>query len=112
MTTGIRSLQSVIYGGSGRLTAVEMCNRRRIVNIYVGNLSFDASDEDLRNGFSEYGQVASATIIMDKATGKSRGFGFVVMNNDTEAQAAINGMNGKDLCGRRLKVNEAKPRSA
>jgi len=81
------------------------------VNIYVGNLSFDATEEDLRQAFQSFGQVASVSIIQDKFSGKSRGFGFVEMPNKAEADKAIAGMNGKDIKGRALKVNEAKPRT-
>jgi cold-inducible RNA-binding protein len=81
------------------------------VNIYVGNLSFEVTEEDLQQAFSAFGQVASASLIKDKFTGQSRGFGFVEMPNSTEAQAAIAGLNGKDLKGRALNVNEARPRT-
>jgi len=81
------------------------------MNIYVGNLSYDVAEDDLRQAFEGFGQVASATIIMDKFTGKSRGFGFVEMPVKDEAKAAITGMNGKELKGRTLNVNEARPRS-
>jgi RNA recognition motif-containing protein len=80
------------------------------MNIYIGNLSYKASEEELRQAFEAYGQVSSVAIIKDAATGQSRGFAFVEMPNDAEGQAAINGMNGKDLNGRPLKVNEARPR--
>jgi RNA recognition motif-containing protein len=80
------------------------------MNIYVGNLSHDASDEDLRQAFETFGQVSSATIIKDKFSGESRGFGFVEMPTQTEAQAAITGLNGQELKGRALKVSEARPR--
>jgi len=80
------------------------------MNIYVGNLSRDVTEDDLRQAFGAFGQVASATVIRDKFSGESRGFGFVEMPAKEEAQAAINGMNGKDLKGRALNVNEARPR--
>lgn len=80
------------------------------MNIYVGNLSRDVSDEELRQAFAAFGQVSSATIIKDKFSGDSRGFGFVEMPNNTEAQAAIAGLNGKELKGRALNINEARPR--
>jgi RNA recognition motif-containing protein len=80
------------------------------MNIYVGNLSYKASEEELSQAFSAYGQVSSAAIIKDAATGQSRGFAFVEMPNAAEGQAAIIGMNGKELNGRALKVNEARPR--
>jgi len=81
------------------------------MNIYVGNLPREANEDDLRQAFEAYGQVASAKIITDKFTGASRGFGFVEMPNSPEAQSAINGLDGTDLKGRALKVNEARPRS-
>lgn len=80
------------------------------MNIYVGNLSYEVTEEDLRAGFGAFGQVDRATIIMDKFTGKSKGFGFVEMPAAAEAQSAIANMNGKDLKGRALNVNEARPR--
>jgi RNA recognition motif-containing protein len=81
------------------------------MNIYVGNLSYQAGDEDLRQAFAAYGTVDSANVIMDKFSGRSRGFGFVEMPNDDEARTAIAELNGKDLMDRPLKVNEARPRT-
>src|SRR3972149_5244572 len=81
------------------------------MNIYVGNLSYDTTEDDLRMAFERFGQVTSATLIKDKYTGKSRGFGFVEMPSDEEAQAAIQGLNGTELTGRTLTVNEARPRT-
>jgi len=81
------------------------------MNIYVGNLSGDVSDEDLRQAFEAFGQVASATVIKDKFSGESRGFGFVEMPSKNEAHLAIEGLNGKDLKGQSLNVNEARPRT-
>jgi RNA recognition motif-containing protein len=81
------------------------------VNIYVGNLSRDVSEAELREAFQAFGEVSSASIIKDKFTGESRGFGFVEMPNKSEADAAISGMNGKDLKGRAISVNEARPRT-
>ncbi len=81
------------------------------MNIYVGNLPREATEDDLRQAFEAFGQVSSAKIITDKFTGDSRGFGFVEMSNSTEAQAALTGLDGKDLKGRTLKVNEARPRT-
>jgi len=80
------------------------------MNIYVGNLSRQVSEEDLRQAFEAFGQVASTTIIKDKFSGESRGFGFVEMPARSEAQAAIAGLNGQELKGRTLTVNEARPR--
>ena len=81
------------------------------MNIYVGNLSPEVTEDDLRKAFDEFGQVVSVTIIKDKFSGESRGFGFVEVHSKTEAQSAINGLNGKELKGRTLSVNEARPRS-
>lgn len=80
------------------------------MNIYVGNLPWKATEDSLKEEFSTFGQVVSVKIITDKFTGKSKGFGFVEMANDAEAQNAISQMNGKDYMGRNLRVNEAKPR--
>jgi len=77
------------------------------MNIYIGNLSLEATVEDLRHAFEGFGQVVSATIITDRITGRSRGFGFVEMPNKAEARATISGLNGKDLKARRIIVNEA-----
>lgn len=78
--------------------------------LYVGNLTYDTSDSDLQRLFEEFGTVASAQVIADRETGRSKGFGFVEMGSDQEAQAAINALNGKEVGGRALTVNEAKPR--
>ncbi len=80
------------------------------MNIFVGNLNFDTSDGDLNTAFSQFGTVDSAQVIKDRDSGRSRGFGFVEMSNDDEARNAIKDMNGVDLAGRQLTVNEAKPR--
>ena len=81
------------------------------MNIYVGNLSYKISEDDLRSAFESFGQVESAAIIKDKYSGQSKGFGFVEMPSAEEAQSAISGLNGKELKGRAIKVNEARPRS-
>lgn len=81
------------------------------MNIFVGNLSRDVTEEDLREAFSAFGQVSKVTILKDKFSGEPRGFGFVEMPAKAEAQAAINGMNQKDLKGRALNVNEARPKT-
>lgn len=78
--------------------------------LYVGNLGYDVTDADLQQLFSQHGSVGSASVIMDRSTGRSKGFGFVEMSSDAEAQAAIAALNGKDFSGRDLTVNEAKPR--
>ena len=80
------------------------------MNIYVGNLSRDAAEQDLQTAFASFGQVASAVIIKDKFSGESRGFGFVEMPAKEEAEAAIAGLNGKDIKGRAISVNEARPK--
>ena len=77
--------------------------------LYVGNLPFTYTEQELSDLFSEYGTVSSAKLITDRETGRSRGFGFVEFENDAEAEAAIEGANGKDLGGRPLVVNEARP---
>jgi RNA recognition motif-containing protein len=81
------------------------------MNIYVGNISRTATEQDLKEAFEAFGAVQSAAIIKDKFSGESRGFGFVEMPNKDEADKAISGLNGKDLKGRTLTVNEAKPRT-
>ena len=81
------------------------------MNIYVGNLSYDLTEEDLKQSFAAFGEVASVRIITDNYSGRSKGFGFVEMPDSAEAQAAIDGLDGKDLQGRPLKVNKAKARS-
>jgi RNA recognition motif-containing protein len=78
--------------------------------LYVGNLAYSIRDEDLQQSFSQFGTVTSAKVMMDRDTGRSKGFGFVEMGSDAEAQSAINGMNGQPLQGRALVVNEARPR--
>jgi RNA recognition motif-containing protein len=78
--------------------------------LYVGNLSYNISASDLEKLFADHGTVLSAQVIADRATGRSKGFGFVEMSNDDEAQAAISALNGKDYEGRALTVNEARPR--
>ncbi len=80
------------------------------MRIYVGNIPNQATEDDLQTAFTAYGQVASAQIIVDRFSGQPRGFGFVEMPNSAEGQAAIAGLNGKDLKGRALAVNEARPR--
>ena len=82
------------------------------MKLYVGNLSFKTTDDALREAFEPFGQVASAQVVMERETGRSRGFGFVEMPNDAEARKAIEAMHGKDMDGRNLTVNEAKPREA
>jgi RNA recognition motif-containing protein len=78
--------------------------------LYVGNLSYNVRDDDLQQAFAQFGTVASAKVMMDRETGRSKGFGFVEMGSDAEAQSAINGMNGQAIDGRAIVVNEARPR--
>ena len=78
--------------------------------LYVGNLAYSIRDDDLQQAFSQFGTVTSAKVMMDRETGRSKGFGFVEMGSDAEAQAAIRGLNGKSVDGRALVVNEARPK--
>ena len=80
------------------------------MKIYVGNLSFQTTEDQLRQMFEEHGQVSSASLVMDRETGRPRGFGFVEMNDDAQARAAMAALHGKNVDGRDLTVNEAKPR--
>jgi len=81
------------------------------VNIYVGNLPYSTTEADLRQAFEAHGTVESVNIIQDRETGRSKGFGFVVMPDNAAGQAAINTLNDKDMGGRKIKVNEARPRT-
>lgn len=81
------------------------------MNIYVGNLSYGVDDAALQTMFGEFGEVTSAQVVMDRETGRSRGFGFVEMPDKTEAEAAMKALNGKDIDGRALTVNEARPKA-
>jgi RNA recognition motif-containing protein len=85
--------------------------RRMIMNIYVGNLSYEATDITIREAFESFGQVTSARVIKDKYSGQSRGFGFVEMPAQSQAQTAIRSLNGKDLLGKEISVKEARPRA-
>jgi len=82
-----------------------------VKNLYVGNLSFSTTENDLRDMFAPYGNVERASLVNDRDTGRSRGFGFVEMTNDSEAAAAISALNGKETNGRPLTVNEARPKA-
>ncbi|NTV98810.1 MAG: RNA-binding protein [Chlorobiaceae bacterium] len=82
------------------------------MNIYVGNLDYGITDSTLRNTFSGFGEVSNANVIIDKFTGRSKGFGFIEMPNDAEALEAISALNDSDLNGRTIKVNEAKPKES
>lgn len=81
------------------------------MNIYVGNIPHAASESDLRTAFEAFGEVSRANIVKDRDTGQPRGFGFVEMPNQAEAQAAMNGLNGQEMMGRTLTVNEARPKT-
>ncbi|MBV5272861.1 MAG: RNA-binding protein [Lamprocystis purpurea] len=81
------------------------------MNIYVGNLPFSITDADLRETFSRFGEVSQVNLISDKFTGESKGFGFVEMANNSQADAAIKGLNGTDMKGRNITVNQAKPKT-
>ncbi len=80
------------------------------MNIYVGNLSYGMSEDELREAFGAFGEVSSVKILMDRESGRSRGFGFVEMPNANEAESAIAQLNGKDVGGRALRINEARPK--
>jgi RNA recognition motif-containing protein len=81
------------------------------MNLYVGNLSYQMTDDDLHNAFAAYGEVSSAKIIIDRETGRSKGFGFVEMPDDAEAEAAIKALDNSEIGGRSIKVNQARPRT-
>jgi RNA recognition motif-containing protein len=82
------------------------------MNIYIGNLAYNATEDDLRATFEEYGAVSSVRIIMDRETGRSKGFAFVEMPNDAEGRAALEGASGADIRGRAIRADEARPREA
>ena len=82
----------------------------RRINIYVGNLAFEATEEAMETAFAEYGEVSSARVVVDRFSGRSRGFGFVEMKDDTDAETAIQALNGKEFQGGELTVNQARPR--
>ncbi|MFC1824315.1 RNA recognition motif domain-containing protein [Thermodesulfobacteriota bacterium] len=81
------------------------------MNIYVGNLSYEVTEEDLKESFEVFGEVETVKVLKDNYSGRSKGFGFVEMSNNSEAQSAIDGLNDKELKGRTLKVNTARPRT-
>ena len=81
------------------------------MNIYVGNLSYEVTEEDLKEAFGVFGEVETVRVLKDNYSGRSKGFGFVEMSNNADAQSAINGLNDKELKGRTLKVNKARPRT-
>jgi RNA recognition motif-containing protein len=84
--------------------------KEQIMDIYVGNLSYEVGDSELQSHFEKFGKVASARVVMDRATGRSKGFGFVEMPDRAEAEKAIAGTNGADMMGRPLRVNESQPK--
>ncbi len=88
-----------------------MCSRGKIMNIYVGNLPYSVTEDDLRAAFADFGEVSSASVIMDRMSGQSKGFGFVEMPSDSEADEAINALNDSAFNGRNIKVNQARPRN-
>ncbi len=98
-------------GRRDRADVARQEGKNETMNIYVGNLSYDATDNDLQTAFSAYGSVRTAQVVKDRETGRSRGFGFVEMDNQAEAESAIRGLNGTDLRGRSLTVNQAKPQA-
>jgi RNA recognition motif-containing protein len=95
----------------GKVRIYHLLQKEIRMNIYVGNLSLEVTEEDLQLSFKPFGQIESATIIKDKHSGQSRGFGFVEMASKAEGQSAIDGLNGTELKGRTLKVNEARTRT-
>ena len=99
--------------GAGMVSGVLFCEKERNLkrmNIYVGNLPYGINRDQLRDVFAAYGEVAAARIVTDRETGRSKGFGFVEMNNEEEAKKAIEALNGNDIGGRKAVVNEARPR--
>ena len=112
--SSLRTLIMAVAGKQGKRYVLEILEdetKKAIMNIYVGNLSGDVGDDDLRQAFEAFGQVASVTVIKNKFSGESRGFGFVGMPSKDEGQSAIEALNGKDLKGQSLTVNEARPRT-
>jgi RNA recognition motif-containing protein len=87
-------------------------SKETTMNLYVGNLPYRITEDQLRSAFEEFGNVSSCTIIKDKVTGQSKGFGFLEMPEHSEAEAAISNLNGRDLMGRKINVNEARPRES
>ncbi len=97
---------------SWKVTCTILYNQKEVsMNIYVGNLSYEVNEEDLKKAFEDFGQVESVKIIMDRYSGQSKGFGFVEMPSQAEGQSAIDGLNGKEIKGRAINVNEARPRT-
>jgi hypothetical protein len=109
---GDRSVSRAVLSGLHRFFIVFLRSPAMGNKLYVGNLPYSVRDEDLQQSFSQFGSVTSAKVMMERDTGRSKGFGFVEMGSDAEAQAAINGMNGQSLGGRSVVVNEARPMEA
>jgi RNA recognition motif-containing protein len=97
-------------GGADRILRYAIIASRLMMNIYVGNLPYTTTEDNLREAFSAYGEVSSVSLITDKFSGESKGFGFVEMSDNSEADAAIKGLNGSMMGNRTMKVNQAKPR--
>ena len=111
----LRFLRSLVHAGETHATLApdeEILLKERRMDIYVGNLPYETDEDALRVAFAEFGEVAGARVVSDRYTGRSRGFGFVEMPNATEAEAAIRALNGKDMQGRALTVNESRPRES
>jgi RNA recognition motif-containing protein len=100
-----------LFEALGNVKVYNLLQKEIRMKIYVGNLSYEVTEEDLRLALEPFGQVESATIIKDRRSGQSKGFGFVEMASKAEGQSAIDGLNGKELKGRALNVNEARPRT-
>jgi RNA recognition motif-containing protein len=97
---------------SARGTFIQIEREKRMKNLFIGNMSFQTTEADLRALFEPFGQISRVHIAMDRETGRARGFAFIEMPNDAEAAKAIAGLDGKEVGGRNLKVNEARPKSA
>ena len=98
------------FGDCALVLTNHVLKENETVNIYIGNLAYGVTEEELRDAFGQFGEVSSANVITDGQTGRSKGFGFVEMPNDNEAEAAINALNEKPLSGRPIRVNPARPR--
>lgn len=103
--------QCLVLDLETRCLEIGLCEEFKVTNIYVGNLSFRATEDDVRGAFAAHGDVSSVNIIMDRETGRSRGFAFVEMPNADEANSAIDAINGQEIAGRGVTVNEARPRT-
>jgi len=101
----------VCWSGGGARSINAQLARERAMRIYVGNLPYSVTDDDLRDTFAEFGELASAEVVKDRFSGQSKGFGFVEMPNNSEADQAIKALNDQPLKGRKLTVNEARPRA-